>query len=116
MNRLFWISAVGTGLLCAQTPDFSGVWKANDKSQGLPPHAAYTAIIEQKDGHLTQTNGVAVPERGEQRSMYRWDLTGKEANGTLGGLPMKSTAKYEGATLVVNATQPNNRSLTAKYS
>jgi hypothetical protein len=116
MNKLFWISAVGTGLLCAQTPDFSGVWKANDKSQGLPPQSSYVAVIEQKDGQLTQTNGVTIPQRGEQRSMYRWDLTGKEANGALGGLPMKSTTKYEGGTLVVSATQPNNRTITAKYS
>jgi hypothetical protein len=115
MNKLFWIAAVGTGLLCAQTPDFSGVWKANDKSQGLPPKSTYLAVIEQKDGFLTQTNGVTT-ERGDQRSMYRWDLSGKEARGTLGGLAMKSTAKFEGPTLVVTATQPNNRAITAKYS
>ena len=107
---------MGTGLLCAQTPDFSGVWKANAKSQGLPPNATYLAIIEQKNGQLTQNNGVTVPDRGEQRSMYRWDLSGKEARGTLGGLPLKSTAKYDGSTLVVSATQPNDRAITAKYS
>lgn len=115
MNKLFWIATIGTGLLCAQTPDFSGVWKANDKSQGLPPNATYLTIIDQKDGHLVQTNGVTT-QRGEQRSGYRWDLSGKEGHGTLGGLPLKSTAKFEGSTLVVNAVQPENRSVTAKYS
>lgn len=116
MKKLYWIAAVGTGLLCAQTPDFSGVWMANaEKSKGLPPQAKYLAVIEQKDGRLTQTSGVTT-QRGEQRSVYRWDLSGKEARGTLGGLPMLSTAKLDGGTLTVAARQPNNRSLNAKYS
>ena len=116
MKKLFWITAAfGTGLLCAQTPDFSGVWMANaEKSKGLPPNAKYLAVIEQKDGRLTQTNGVTT-QRGEQRSMYRWDLSGKEARGTLGGLPMTSTAKLEGGTLTVAAKQPG-RAMNAKYS
>ena len=109
------MAAVGTGLLCAQTPDFSGVWKANtEKSKGIPPNGSYLAIIEQKDGRLTQTNGITT-QRGEQRSMYRWDLSGKEARGTLGGLPMMSTAKMEGSTLVVSARQPKGP-MTAKYT
>ena len=115
MKKLFWIAAFGTGLLCAQTPDFSGVWKANaEKSKGLPPNGSYMAIIDQKDGRLTQTNGVTT-QRGEQRSMYRWDLSGKEARGALGGLPIISTAKMEGSTLVVSARQPKGP-MTAKYS
>ena len=116
MKKLFWITAIATGLLCAQTPDFSGVWLANaEKSKGIPPQGKYLAVIEQKDGRLTQTNGVT-SQRGEQRSMYRWDLSGKEARGTLGGLPMVSTAKWEGSTLIVSGRQPNNKTMTAKYS
>ncbi len=116
MNKLFWIAAMGAGLLGAQTPDFSGVWKANaEKSKGVPPGGSYLAIIEQKDNRLTQTNGVT-SQRGEQRSMYRWDLSGKETRGSLGGLPIASIAKWEGGTLVVSGKQPNNKSMTAKYS
>jgi hypothetical protein len=116
MNKLFWIAAIGTGLICAQNPDFSGVWKANaEKSKGIPQGGSYIAIIEQKDGRLTQTNGITT-QRGEQRSTFRWDLSGKEARGTLGGLPMVSTAKWDGGALVVDGKQPNNRSMTAKYS
>ena len=116
MKKLFWITAAfGAGLLCAQTPDFSGVWMANaEKSKGLPPNAKYLAVIAQKDGLLTQTNGVTT-QRGEQRSMYRWDLSGKEARGTLGGLPITSTAKMDGGTLTVAAKQPG-RAMNAKYS
>lgn len=115
MNKLYWIAALGTGLLCAQTPDFSGVWKANpEKSKGIPPSGAYLAIIEQKDGRLTQMNGVTT-QRGEQRSTYSWDLSGKEVRGTLGGLPMMSTAKWEGGALVVNGRQPKG-AMTAKYT
>ena len=115
MNKLFWIAAAGAGLLCAQTPDFSGVWKANtEKSKGIPPNGSYLAIIEQKDNRLTQTNGVT-SQRGEQRSTYRWDLSGKEARGTLGGLPLMSTAKWEGSTLVVSGRQPKGP-MTAKYT
>ena len=116
MKKLFWITAMATGLLCAQNPDFSGVWKANaEKSKGIPPGGSYLAIIEQKDNRLTQTNGVT-SQRGEQRSMYRWDLSGKETRGSLGGLPILSTAKWEGGALVVSGRQPNNKSMTAKYS
>ena len=48
MKKLIWITVVvGTGLLSAQTPDFSGVWKANtEKSKGVPPNGSYLAIIE----------------------------------------------------------------------
>jgi hypothetical protein len=48
--------------------------------------------------------------------MYHWDLTGKEARGTMGGLPLKSTSKYDGSTLVVSAAQPGDRTMTVKYS
>jgi hypothetical protein len=116
MKKIFWITAIGAGLLCAQTPDFSGVWKANaEKSKGIPPQGTYLAVITQKDGKLVQTNGITTP-RGEQRSMYTWDLSGKETRGTLGGLPIESTAKYDGGALVVNAKQPNARTMSAKYS
>lgn len=117
MKRVFLIAVtVGAALLSAQTPDLSGVWKANaEKSKGIPPGGSYLAIIEQKDGRLTQTNGIT-SQRGEQRSMFRWDLSGKEARGTVGGLPIMSTAKWEGSTLVVSGRQPNNRAMTAKYS
>jgi hypothetical protein len=84
-------------------PDFSGVWKVNtEKSKGIPAQGAYLAVITQKDGKLIQTNGITT-QRGEQRSAYTWDLSGKETRGTLGGLPIESTAKYEGGALVVNA-------------
>jgi len=117
MKKLFWIASVGAGLLCAQSPDFSGVWKANaEKSKGIPQQASgYLAVITQKDGKLTQTNAITT-QRGDQRSMYNWDLSGKETRGTLGGLPVESTSKFEGGTLIVSAKQPNNRTMTAKYS
>jgi hypothetical protein len=117
MKQLFWIAAAGAGLLCAQTPDFTGVWKANvEKSKGVPPQGSYVAVIEQKDGKLIQTNGVSGAQGGERRSMYTWDLSGKETRGTLGGLPIMSTAKYDGGALVVNGKQPAGRMMTAKYS
>lgn len=116
MKKRFWIAALGIGLLCAQTPDFSGVWKANtEKSKGIPAQGTYLAVITQKDGKLIQTNGITT-QRGEQRSAYTWDLSGKQTRGTLGGLPIESAAKYEGGALVVNAKQPNGRTMTTKYS
>jgi hypothetical protein len=116
MNKLFWIAAAGAGLLCAQTPDFSGVWKANaEKSKGIPPQGSYLAVITQKDGKLVQTNGITT-QRGEQRSMYTWDLSGKESRATLEGVPMMHSTKYEGGTLIVSGKQPGGRAMTAKYT
>jgi hypothetical protein len=116
MKFPYWIVLLGASLALAQTPDFSGVWKANaDKSKGLPPQSTLMVLIDQKDGRLNQTNGLTT-QRGEQRVAYRWDLSGKEGRGTLGGLPLKSTAKLDGSTLVVSVTQPNKQSSTFKYS
>ena len=116
MRFPYWIAVFGASFALAQTPDFSGVWKANpDKSKGLPQGASMMVIIEQKDGRLTQTNGMTTQQRGEQRTALRWDLSGKEGRGTLGGLPLKSTAKWDGANLMVAVTQPK-RTSSYKYS
>jgi hypothetical protein len=104
-----------SAVMCAQAPNLSGVWKANpEKSKGIPPQGAYLVIIDQSGSKITQTIGLTT-QRGEQRSLLTYDLSGKEARGTFQGLPMKSTAAWQEGSLVVNATQPTG-SMHEKYT
>ena len=68
MRNLLALLALSTTLL-AQTPNLSGVWKADltkSKFAGPPP-TGYLAIIEQKGPEFTETSAQTGP-RGEQRA------------------------------------------------
>lgn len=99
--RTIVLAALSTVLLSAQTPDLTGVWKANlEKSKFAgPPPQNYLMIVEQKDGVLKETIG-QYGQRGENRSMFNYNLTKPSIN-SMGGIPMRTEAKWDGATLVL---------------
>lgn len=90
--------------LLAQTPNLSGVWKLNaEKSKVSGPAPGETLmIIEQADGKLKETVGVKT-QHGEQRRTMTFNLGEKPSNNMYMGASMRSTAAWQGGTLVVNS-------------
>ncbi|HME10398.1 MAG TPA: photosynthetic reaction center cytochrome c subunit family protein [Bryobacteraceae bacterium] len=115
MNRLFAAAALSVCLLSAQNPNLAGVWKADpQKSKGLPPNSSYLEIIEQSGNRFTETAGTFTPH-GDDRARIMFDLSGKEAKGQYGGLPIKSTAAWKDGALVIDAKQPG-ATMKEKYT
>src|SRR5579875_3801413 len=116
MRRLLVGWSLGAALLCAQTPDITGVWKA-DLSQSKiagppgPPPSNYLVFIEQKSAEfdrrtheqaplLTETTGIW-GEHGQQRSVLTVFNNGRPAIRPYQGIPTRLTASPQGNTLVV---------------
>ena len=115
MKKLLALSAFTSMMLLSQTPDLSGVWRADlqkSKRQG-PPVITYLVIIEQKNGvfnnrtkeealQVTETTGTW-GQRGEQRAKLAFFLNGKPKVSSYMGVPTELTGAVEGNKLVVKA-------------
>lgn len=106
-------------VLFAQSPNFTGVWKANLEKSKIsgPAPSSYLEIIDQQDSKLTGTIGIATP-RGEQRSSYTADMSGKPSMNSYRGLPMRTVASSEGGvlTLTSKVAGPRPATVTEKYT
>ena len=90
-------------LLSAQTPNLSGVWKADlqkSKFGGGPPITAYTVLIDQQGSIIKETSSSVNP-RDEYRASAEYDASGAETLNFSHGLPMKTKATWAGNTLEV---------------
>jgi hypothetical protein len=105
------LAFVCTCVLSAAT-DFSGVWKANLEKSKLGLREAptnYLVIIEQQEGKISEKIGLWT-DRGEQRSMYTYALTGdKPSRNNDHGLPMRTKISWEGGTLVLDSDVAGRR-------
>ena len=114
MKKLFALTALTSSLLLSQTPDITGVWKADlGKSKRMgPPITNYLVMIEQKNAIfdnrtkeeaplITQTTG-SWGQRGEQRAVLSFFDKAKPAVRLYQGVPARLTASAEGKKLVVS--------------
>src|SRR5579884_4205811 len=104
MKICFAVLASTVCVLSAQTPNLSGVWKLDaEKSKIEGPGASQNmlAIFEQKPESLTETLGTTT-QRGEQRSHMTYRLNGRPSTNSIGGMPMRATAKWEDGSLVID--------------
>lgn len=107
MNRRWLISACcslcfAVGAANAK-PNFSGEWKANlDKSDlgPMPPPKSIVAKIKHADPDMTVSTTQAT-EQGDRSYEAAYNTDGKETSNKLGPMDAKSTAGWEGDTLVV---------------
>jgi hypothetical protein len=104
MKSLFIVAALSACVLCAQTPNFSGVWKVIPEKSKIagPPATSYMILVEQADGKLKETVSV-VGQRGEQRSNFTYNTDEKPAGNTMGGMSMRTTAAMDGGALVLTS-------------
>lgn len=104
MKLCFGIALLSVCALAADTPNLTGVWKADPQksNMGRPTSGDTIAILDQNGGKLKVLIGQYGP-RGEQRMSYTYNIDGKDSYNTIGGLPTKSTASWNGNTLVVDS-------------
>lgn len=115
---LFAAAAVAIGSLAAQTPNFSGVWKANlDKSKftGTAP-SSYWMIVDQQDSKLSVKMAVG-SSHGVERSSYNFNLEGKPSINSYRGLPMRTIAAWNNGALVLDSkTAGRPSTINVKFS
>lgn len=121
-------------LLCAQSPEITGVWKADLQKSKLagppgPPPSNYLVIIERKTAIFNNRTKETAPqiiettgiwgEHGEQRSVLTVFNNNKPIVRPYQGVPTRLTASSEGGTLTVTgevAGRPNTFKRTYKLS
>ena len=106
-------------VLSAQTPDLSGVWKANLEKSKItgPPPTSYLVIIDQQGSKFTLTSATVNP-RGEQRASLAYNTDGKPSVTSFRGLPMRTNASWNGGTLVAESkiAGPRPATMIEKYT
>lgn len=94
-----WASIAGA----QAKPNFSGTWKMNpqkSKFAGSDNPSGITIKIDQKDSTISESVDVQ-DGSGDQAVEAKYTLDGKESDVQLGPNTCKGTAKWEGATLVI---------------
>ena len=116
MRKFLSIAMFSAAVVCAQTPDITGVWKADLTQSKIagppgPPPSNYLVMIEQKPAEfnrrtheqaplITETTGVW-GERGQQRSVLTVFNNGKPSIRPYQGVPTRVTATAQGDTLTI---------------
>ena len=110
VQRVVCLFALGASLGLAQTPDLSGVWKADlsKDNPGGPRLSGFTLLIEQKQDNL-QEIAETVNQHGPYRAVSSYNLTGRETRDEVRGIPARSKASWQGAALVVESRVFNTR-------
>ncbi len=134
MQKIVALLVFGAALVCAQSPNISGVWQADlqtSKLDGPPGHppSKYLVIIEQKMAIFNHRTKEEAPEiieatgiwgeRGQQRSVLTVFNNGKPAVLPYRGIPTRLTANAEGGLLTITgevAGRPDHFKRTYKLS
>ena len=105
MSTLFVIAAAANIVMAADKPDFSGNWKMDaDKSVFGPmrPPTSMTRKIDHKDPAIS-VDEARVAEQGDMNTTFKYSTDGKETTNSMMGNDVKSTAVWEGKTLVIKS-------------
>ena len=105
MSTLFVIAAAANMAIAADKPDFSGSWKMDaDKSVfgPMPPPTSMTRTVDHKDPVLSVATVSSGPQ-GDQNTTFKYSTDGKETTNSMMGNDVKSTASWEGKTLVIKS-------------
>jgi hypothetical protein len=100
MSTLFVIAATA-GMAMAANPDFSGTWKMDPDKSSFGPMPAPSSVVAKIDHKDPAFSMESTSDTGVQSVKYTTD--GTETSNTMMGAPAKSTAKWEGKTLVVTS-------------
>jgi hypothetical protein len=86
-------------------PNFSGEWALNiDKSNlgPMPPPTSMTRKVDHSDPALSFTEAVAGTPQGDVTTTVKVTTDGKESTNQMMGNPAKTTANWDGGTLVIS--------------
>lgn len=108
--------------LSAATPDFSGKWKINVSKSDfgqMPPPDKFEMTVEHKEPAVKSTSHT-VNQMGEMTMEANYKTDGTETtNKGFGDSTTKSTAKWDGETLVITTQaefQGNKVQITSRWS
>jgi Photosynthetic reaction centre cytochrome C subunit len=113
MRNLWILAVLSAGALCAQTPNLSGVWKADLSKSKFGPQTPtnYLLIIDEQSPKLTAITG-SWTDHGEQRSKVEFTTDGKPGITAVRGIPTRVTASWQGNTLNVTAETAGGHGVT----
>lgn len=118
MRIRFSVALFSVCALFSQTPNLTGVWKANiEKSKfNGPPPTEYLVIFDQQGSKLTEQARTLGP-RGEQRATFTYNTDGKPSMNSFQGLPMRTQATWSGSVLMLDAKVAGRpASISEKYA
>lgn len=116
MQRVVFTAVFSAMILCGQSPDFTGVWKADLSQSKLsgppgPPPSKYLVLIEQKPAEFNRRTHEQAPlisettgvwgERGQQRTLLTVFNNGQPRVRAYQGVPTRMTASMHGSTLTI---------------
>lgn len=123
MNLRLLLGALFAVALCAQTPNFAGVWKADIQKSKFPgppgPQAAarlpsnYLVIIDQNGNKFNEKTGI-FRGNNEERSDLSFVADGKPVIAYFRGVPTQVTASSTGNTLSLEEVIAGGRPSTTK--
>jgi hypothetical protein len=105
VSTLCAIVAAASLTIAADKPDFSGAWKLDaDKSVfgPMPPPTSMVRKIDHKDPAISVDQSQSGPQ-GDMNTSAKYSTDGKETTNTMMGNDVKSTATWEGKTLVIKS-------------
>lgn len=121
-KTVFAIALFATVALAADKPNFSGEWvmDASKSDFGpMPPPDSMTVKIEHADPSITVTQSQTGGPQGDQTTTAKYSTDGKETVNQMMGNDVKSTASWDGNSLVIKSKldfQGNEIGLTSKWS
>jgi hypothetical protein len=116
------VTVLAGATFAADKPNFSGEWSLNvDKSNlgPMPPPTSMTRKVDHSDPALSFTEAVVGSPQGDVTTTFKMTTDGKEATNTIMGNAAKTTAKWDGNTLVIDMSadfQGTEIKLTDKWS
>ncbi len=114
---LFFFCASASFTGAQSKPNVSGSWKMNAAKskfeRGGPKNISIK--FEQQEATLGETLMLS-NERGDQTHNLNYTLDGKQSAQSLGGLEVKASAKWEGASLLIEFKNDEGFSFVRKFT
>lgn len=103
---LVLMMAAATLAVAADKPNFSGEWTLDTAKSDfgpMPPPQSMTRKVDHSEPALSYTEVTVGSAQGDQTRTMKYSTDGKETTNDMMGNPVKTTAKWDGDTLVMNA-------------
>ena len=122
LMAVFLLAAFALTSFAADKPNFSGQWSVDlTKSDfgPIPPPATMTRKVEHADPAMTVTEATTGGPQGDMTRTVKYSTDGAETSNDFMGSTAKSTAKWDGNSLMISTKadfQGNEITINSKWS